>query len=73
MAADLHHEDPQTVHLDDFEIRPSEGLVRAGGKVLTNCWSRWLHELEASFVEMSCATPSGVEIYARAIAQSMCT
>jgi DNA-binding response OmpR family regulator len=35
MAADPHHEDPQTVHLDDFEIRPSEGLVRAGGKVLT--------------------------------------
>jgi DNA-binding response OmpR family regulator len=35
MAAHQHQEGVATVRLDDFEIRPSEGLVRAGGQVLT--------------------------------------
>jgi DNA-binding response OmpR family regulator len=30
-----HQQEPRTVRLDDFEIRLSEGLVSAGGEVLT--------------------------------------
>ena len=30
-----HEQEPRTVRLDDFEIRLSEGLVSAGGEVLT--------------------------------------
>jgi DNA-binding response OmpR family regulator len=35
MSAHQYNDEAGTLRLDDFEIRPSEGLVRAGGKVLT--------------------------------------
>jgi DNA-binding response OmpR family regulator len=35
MAAHEHEAETRTVQIDDFEIRPSEGLVCAGGQVLT--------------------------------------
>jgi DNA-binding response OmpR family regulator len=35
MADDEHGHVTRTVQIDDFEIRPSEGLVCAGGQVLT--------------------------------------
>lgn len=35
MASDLQERESRTIVLEDFEIRLSEGLVLAGGKVLT--------------------------------------
>jgi DNA-binding response OmpR family regulator len=35
MTAHEHEHETRTVQIDDFEIRPSEGLVSAGGQVLT--------------------------------------
>jgi DNA-binding response OmpR family regulator len=35
MVAHANDRDPQTIRIDDFEIRLSEGLVLAGGEVLT--------------------------------------
>jgi DNA-binding response OmpR family regulator len=35
MVVHAQEEEPRTVRLDDFEIRISEGLVLAGGEVLT--------------------------------------
>jgi DNA-binding response OmpR family regulator len=35
MVAHVQEQEPRTIRLDDFEIRLSEGLVLAGGEVLT--------------------------------------
>jgi DNA-binding response OmpR family regulator len=35
MVAHAHEQEPRTIRIDDFEIRTAEGLVLAGGEVLT--------------------------------------